>query len=83
MRVGFSIDHLGGDADPVSRELDISFDHIAHTELAADLLRVDRLAPIGERGIARDHETAFDPRQIGRQILGDPVGKILLLGVVA
>jgi hypothetical protein len=33
--------------------------------------------PVAERGIARDHEHAVDPRQIGRQILGDAVGKIV------
>jgi hypothetical protein len=53
MRVSFSIDQLGGDADPVSRALDLSFEHIAHTKLAADLLRLDRPVPIGEGGIAR------------------------------
>ena len=83
MRVGLGIDQLGVDADLVARPPDAPFQHIAHAQLAADLLRVDRLVLIGERGIARDHEHIRDPRQIGRQILGDPVGEILLIRVVA
>src|SRR6266853_1274140 len=38
MRVGFGINQLGINTDPVCRSLDISFEHIAHTKLAADLL---------------------------------------------
>ncbi len=82
MRVGFGVDQLGSDANPASRPLDVSAQHITHTKLAADLLRVDRLVPVGESGVARDHEHVRDPRQIGRQIPGDPIGEILLFGVV-
>jgi len=56
---------------------------MADAQLATDLLRVDPPALVGERGIARDHKHAGDPRQIGRQVLGDPVREILLLRVVA
>jgi hypothetical protein len=49
----------------------------------AYLPRVDRLAPVSERGVVRDHQHVRDPRQIGRQILSDPIGKILLVGVIA
>jgi hypothetical protein len=83
MRVGFGIDQLGGDADPVCRSLDVSFEEIAHTKLAADLFRLDRLVPVGKGSVARDHEHVRDPRQIGRQIPGDPVGEIFLFGVAA
>ena len=83
MGIRLGVDQLGGDADLVSRPLDASCQHIAHTKLAADLLRVDQLVPVRESGIARDHEHVRDPRQIGCQILGDPVGEILLPGVAA
>ena len=33
--------------------------------------------------LQRDHEHVRDPRQISRQIPGDPVGEILLFGIVA
>jgi hypothetical protein len=83
MRIGCGVNQLGVDADPVARPPDASFHHITHTQLAADLLCVDRVVPVGERGIARDHEHIRKSREIGCQILGDPVGEILLLRVVA
>jgi len=56
MRVGRGIDQLGVDAELAARSPDAPFEHVAHAKLAADLLRVDRLVPVRERGIARDHE---------------------------
>src|SRR5262245_9524824 len=56
MRVGRGINQLGIDADLAARPPDAAFEHIAYTELATDLLRVDGLVPVDERGIARDHE---------------------------
>jgi AraC-like DNA-binding protein len=83
MRVGLGIDQLGVDAKLVAGPADAAFQDVAHTQLAADLLCIDSLVPIGERGIARDHEHVREPREIGRQILGHPVGEILLLRIVA
>ena len=61
MRVGQGIDQLGVDSNPVARPPDASFEHIAHAQFAADLLRVDRLVPVRERGISRDHEHIREP----------------------
>ena len=83
MRVALGIDQLRINAELVARPPDAPFEHIAHTKLAANLLGVCPLVLKGERGIARDHERAPDARQIGREILGDPVREILLLTVVA
>ena len=83
MRIPFGVDQLGVDADLVARPADAAFQHIAHTKLAADLLGVDPLVLLSERGIARDYDHVRDARQIGRQILGNPVGEILLLSIVA
>jgi hypothetical protein len=83
MRVGLGIDQLGAHTDPVARPLDAPFQHIAHSQLAPDLPCISRSVPISERGIARDHGHLREPRQVGRQVLGDSVGKILLLAVVA
>jgi hypothetical protein len=60
MRVGFGVDKLGIDANPVARPPDASFQHVAHTKFAADLLGVDPLSLIGERGIARDRPCCMD-----------------------
>ena len=83
MRVGRGVDKLRGDADLVTRPAGAPFQHIAHAQFAANLLRVDRLILIGERSVAGDHKHVRDPREISRQILGDTVGEILLLRIVA
>src|SRR6516225_182733 len=83
MRVDLGIDQLSVDADPVARSPNTSLKHIADAELAADPPRIDPLALIGERGIARDYEQVRNSRQIRRQILGDAVGEVLLRPVVA
>ena len=56
--------------------------HIARAQFAADLLRIGRLALVAEGAVAGDHHRAGDARQIGRQIVGDAVGEIVLLGIV-
>ncbi len=83
MRGGFGIDQLGVDADPVARPADTSFENVSYPQLVADLLRIDPLVLISERGVTRDHEHIRKSRQIGCQILRDPVREILLLTIVA
>jgi hypothetical protein len=58
MRVGLSVDQLGVYANPVAEPTDAAFQYVAHAQFAANLLRVDRLVPIGRCGMVRDHEHA-------------------------
>ena len=60
MRARFRVDELGVDADAVLVALDRAFEHIANAEFLADLLGVDGLALVGERGVAGDYETVAD-----------------------
>jgi|SRR6516162_855923 len=83
MRVCLGIDQLSVDPNLIGRPPDAAFEHVAHTKLATDLLRVDRLVPIGERSVARNHQRLLDPRQIRRQILSYSIGEILLLRITA
>jgi hypothetical protein len=82
MRVGFRVDQLGGNTDLAARAANTPLQYIAHTELAADLFCLDMLVFKCECRITGDHEAPRDARQIGRQVLGDPVCEILLLRVV-
>src|SRR6516162_2432185 len=52
MSIGFGVDQLRIDADLVARPPDAAFEYEAHPQLATDLLGVDPLALIGERGIS-------------------------------
>ena len=83
MGVGCRIDQLSADPDLAAGPPDAAFEYIAHAELAADLLCVDRLALVGERGVALNHQAALDAGEIGGQILGDAIGKIFLLRFIA
>ena len=66
MRVAFGVNQLGVNTDLAARSTDASFQHVADPELPADPPGVDGLASIGERGVAGNHEHAYEPRQIGR-----------------
>ena len=84
MRIGRGVDQPGGDAYLLAGLLDASIQHIAHAELAADPPGVDRPVGVGQRGVARDHEHAIEPREIGRQIFGNAIDKIkMFLWIVA
>ena len=49
---GLGLDELRGDADTITGLAHAAFEHIAHAELAPDLLHLDGLAPVGEARIA-------------------------------
>ena len=83
MRPRFSIDELCVYANLLARSAHAPFQQVAYAEFAADLPRVDGFSLVGERRVAGDHEHVRNPRQIGGQILGDPVREILLLRIVA
>src|SRR5271170_8305735 len=83
MPVCLGIDQLSVDPELIARPPDAPFKHVSDPQVAVDLLGIGRLCPVGERGIARDHEHVRESREVGRQILGDPVREILLLWIVA
>ena len=61
MRIKLGSDQLGGDPNPTARPSEAACEYIAHTQLAADLLRVDPLVSVSKCGITRDHKHACDP----------------------
>ena len=83
MRPGRGIDELPGDAHPVRGLAHAAFQHVAHAQLATDLLHVDRPALVGEARIARDDEQPANARQRRDDVLHHAVGEVLLLGVAA
>ena len=60
-----------------------AFEHVAHAELAADLLHVNRPALVGEARIARDDEQPAHARQGGDDVVHHAVGEIVLLRIAA
>ncbi len=78
-----AVDELGVDAHDVADAPEGAFEQIAHAELRGDRRRRRFLVLVGEGGIARHDEQAGNARQLGRQVLGEPVGQIALGLVVA
>ena len=79
----FAIDQLRVDADLLTDATYATFQQIPYAKLGSDGAQIHRSAFIGKCRVACDHEQARDTRQISSQILGNPVGKIFLLGVIA
>src|SRR5271166_1046398 len=80
---GFGVDELHVEAHAVSAALNAALEDIADVQLAPDRLHVERLAFVGERRIAGDHDGAPYPREVGREALRDPVDEMLLLRIAA
>jgi hypothetical protein len=83
MRPRRRLNQLARDAHACSGLADASFQHVAHTEFAADLPHIDRAPFVGEGRVAGDDEQRADARQRGGDVLHHAVGEILLLGVTA
>ena len=77
------VDELGRDAHLVARASHAPLEHVAHAQLLADGDDVHRLALVAKRGIAGDHAQLREVRQIGDQVLREPIAEVLLLLVVA
>jgi hypothetical protein len=71
---------LRGDANPITESANASLHHVVNPELPRDLLHIDGTSKL-EGGIASNDEQRPKPRQLGNDVLGDPVAKILLLGI--
>ena len=64
-----------------------AFEHVAHAQILADRLGVDRLALVGHGRVARDHEHAGDgaghAREAGGQFIGECVDEVILRRIAA
>jgi len=55
-----------------------AFEDIADAQFLADLLGVDVLTLKGEGGVARDDKRIAYARKLGREVLSDTIGEIIL-----
>ena len=78
MSAAVGVDELGVDPHLIAARLNRAFQHIAHAQILADRLGVDRLALVGEGRIARDDEAVADARESGGQFIGERVGEVVL-----
>src|SRR5215472_10345754 len=64
-----SLNKLGSNTDAVTGSAQATFKHVAHAQLASDLLHVDSATFVAERGVAGDHEQRRIARQRGDDVL--------------
>ncbi len=83
MITGLGLDQLRRHPDAVAGFPQAAFEDVADAKLPPNLLHIDCVALVGEAGIPGDHEQRWVAGQRGDDVLGDPIGEELLLGVVA
>src|SRR5215470_4103898 len=81
MRTRSRIDQLRGNAHSVPAPSHRAFKNVADAKLAPDLLHVNRLALVGETGIAGYDEEPADAGEGSDNFLDHPVRKIIVLRV--
>ena len=72
------VDELGVDPHPITARLNRAFENIAHPQILADRLGVDRLALEGHGRVARDDEGVAHARETGYQFVGHGVDEVIL-----
>src|SRR5947209_4235588 len=75
------VNELARNANSSTSFSDAAFENVADAEFSACLLYVNRLSLVREARVAGDNEQRFEPRQRGDDLLNDPIGEILLLGI--
>ena len=83
VRVRAGVDELRGDAHPVAGLPHRTLEHVRDIELLGDLADLQVLASEGERRGARDHPQFGNVRQQVQELLGDAVGKVLVVRIAA
>ncbi len=77
--VGLRVHQLGVDAQPRAGAAQAAGEHAGRLELLADLRRRHLLVAIGEHGGTREDVQPADLRELGDDVLGDPVAQVLVL----
>ena len=83
VRAAPGVDELGVDPRPIAARLHRAFENIAHAQILADRLGVDRLALEGHRRVARDDEGIAEARETGGQSVGQGVDEVVLPRIAA
>jgi hypothetical protein len=72
---------MSGHPHPSAVPAKAALEHVAHAELAADPPDVDRLSVVLKARVARDDEQLGESRQLGDDVLGDPVTDVVLIRI--
>ena len=83
MHPRLGLHQLASDKQAAARLAHAALKRVAHTQLAAYLPYIDRLAFVGEGAVTCDDEQRLEARRRGDDVLYDTVGKVFLVGIVA
>src|SRR5262249_18792979 len=75
------VEHLAGDAHAAASLAQAALEDVAHTQVRADLFKIDRFALIRKARIGGDDQEPPPLRQRGDDVLGDAVDEVALLGI--
>ena len=76
-------DQLGGDPHAIASPAHAALDDEIRPEPVTHFLGVECLASERKGRVPRDHHELPKPAQLGNDILGDPVGEIILCRIAA
>ncbi len=83
LSAGAAVNEPGVDADLIARASDATLEEVSDAQnigngpfIAGSLLKSDG-------GVARNDEATSNPRQVRRDVVGQPIGKIILVGFTA
>ena len=83
MAAGGGLDELGGHPNLVATRLNAAFEHVTRAEIAANASHVRGLASVNFSRIPRDDKQVLGVREVRNDVLGNPVGKAIPLGIVS
>ena len=83
VRVGRSVDQLGGHPELAARFADAALHQILRAQLLGDFAQVHRLPLVDEGGVARDDEQLVPARQFRDDVLGQAIDEKFLFGIAA
>ena len=83
MIAGRSVNQLHRYAQLLATFAHAAFDDMADTQIARHLSEAGALAPLVKRRIAGGDRKLPEPRKLGDDVFGDPVGEILLPRIAA
>ena len=76
-------DQLRDDPHTVAAAAHAALQNVAHAQFRAHLPDADRVMPVGEAGVPGDYQQRAVARQLSDDLIGQPVGEILLLRIAA
>ena len=81
MAAALAVDQLCRDPHRVAGAPEAAFEYVADAEIVRHVTNIHRLAPELVGRVAGDHEQVGEARDVGDDVLGQPVGEVFLIRI--